>query len=138
MALAIEEAIQRRAPDVAEVVAEGAAEPAPAPLLQIELSDAWLPAGDLGALDAPVMRAVGGRDVLFVALDGTRYAYRPACPACGGSLAEARLNGARLECSCGRRYDVRHAGRSVDGEAAHLEPVPLLADGSGAIRVALA
>src|SRR4051794_16628859 len=59
MTLAIEEAIHRRAPDVAEVVAEGAAEPAPAPLLQIELADglraapangggAWTEAGPLG------------------------------------------------------------------------------------------
>jgi hypothetical protein len=49
------------------------------------------------------------------------------------------VTGARLVCDgCGRRFDVRHAGRSVDGEDVHLEPVPLLADESGAIRVALA
>src|SRR6185312_16620838 len=54
--LAIEDAIQKAAPDVEAVVAEGAVEPAPAPLLQIELSQSWAPAGDLGDLSAPVVR----------------------------------------------------------------------------------
>jgi Fe-S cluster biogenesis protein NfuA/nitrite reductase/ring-hydroxylating ferredoxin subunit len=149
MALAIEEAIHRVAPDVAEVVAEGAAAPAPAPLLQIELSDglrppngatAWTDAGAAGDLDAagPVVRTVRGADVLFVGAGGERWAYRPACPACGGSLAAARLAGDALACgSCGAGFDVRRAGRALDGGAAHLEPVPLLVADDGTVRVAL-
>jgi Fe-S cluster biogenesis protein NfuA/nitrite reductase/ring-hydroxylating ferredoxin subunit len=152
--LAIEEAIQRAAPDVAEVVAEGAAEPPPAPLLQIQMSEglraaparnggaAWTDAGPLDDLDVldggPVVRAVGGADVLFVAAGGARYAYRPACPACGESLAVATLSGDALACgSCGARFDVRRAGRALDGGELHLEPVPLLAGGDGTVRVAL-
>ena len=153
--LAIEDAIHKAAPDVDAVVAEGAAEPAPAPagLLQIELSEAlrappgpapadgvWAPAGDLGDLDAdrPVVRAVAGAEVLFVALDGERYAYRPACPACGASLDRGALDGAALRCGgCGERYDVRAAGRGVDTPERHLEPVPLLVGADGAARVAL-
>jgi Fe-S cluster biogenesis protein NfuA/nitrite reductase/ring-hydroxylating ferredoxin subunit len=156
--LAIEDAIHKAAPDVEAVVAEGAAQPAPAPgLLQIQLSDglrapepepapapigggAWAPAGDLGDLDAggPVVRAVAGAEVLFVALDGDRYAYRPACPGCGASLDGAGMEGPALRCGgCGERYDVRGAGRGLDTPDRHLEPVPLLVDAGGAARVAL-
>jgi len=136
--LAIEEAIQRAAPDVEAIVADGAVEaPAPA-LLQIELSDAWMPAGDLGALDAPAVRAVAGREVLFVAFDDARYAYRPGCPACGDSLDGAVVEGDALACGgCGARYDVRHAGRGLDDADRHLEPVPLLVGADGGVRVAV-
>ena len=150
--LAIEEAIQRAAPDVEEIVAEGAVEAAPAPaLLQIELSDglradppptdgAWTAAGELpDAGDGePVVMDVAGASLLFVALDGGRYAYRPGCPACGASLAGAALAGPELRCGgCGTRYDVRHAGRGLDASEHHLEPVPLLVGADGVARVAL-
>jgi len=151
--LAIEEAIQRAAPDVEEIVAEGtveAAPPAPA-LLQIELSDglraappqadgAWTAAGELPEVrdGEPVVMDVAGAPLLFVALDGGRYAYRPGCPACGTSLAGAALAGAELRCAgCGTRYDVRHAGRGLDASEHHLEPVPLLVGADGVARVAL-
>jgi Fe-S cluster biogenesis protein NfuA/nitrite reductase/ring-hydroxylating ferredoxin subunit len=156
--LAIEEAIQRAAPDVEEIVAEGAAEAPPPPpaLLQIEVSDglrapaggngagtgeaAWTAAGalpDLGG-GGPVVREIAGAPLLFVALDGGRYAYRPSCPACGASLAGAALAGSELRCgACGSRYDVRHAGRGLDDPGHHLEPVPLLVGADGIARVAL-
>jgi len=151
--LAIEEAIQRAAPDVEEIVAEGAVEaapPAPA-LLQIELSDglraappqtdgAWTAAGELPDVGdgEPVVVDVAGAPLLFVGLDGGRYAYRPECPACGTSLAGAALAGAELRCGgCGARYDVRHAGRGLDASEHHLEPVPLLVGPDGVARVAL-
>jgi Fe-S cluster biogenesis protein NfuA/nitrite reductase/ring-hydroxylating ferredoxin subunit len=147
--LAIEDAIHKAAPDVERIEAEGAAAPAPAPLLQLEISEglrapapgpAWADAGDLGDIDAgrPQVRDVAGEEVLFVALDATRYAYRPACPACRGSLDGAALRDEELECpGCGRRYDVRRAGRCAADAAVHLEPVPLLVDGDGAVKVAL-
>jgi Fe-S cluster biogenesis protein NfuA/nitrite reductase/ring-hydroxylating ferredoxin subunit len=136
--LAIEDAIERAAPDVDSIVAEGATAPPPAPLLQIELSDTWASAGDLGDLTAPVVRPVAGSDVLFLALDGDRYAYRPACPACGGSLDGAALDGDALGCGgCGARYDVRRAGRGLDEPERHLEPVPLLVGADGGVRVAV-
>jgi nitrite reductase/ring-hydroxylating ferredoxin subunit len=147
--LAVEDAIRKAAPDVEGIEAEGAAAPAAGPpLLRIEVSEAarrapdaaWAPAGAMGELpgDRPALRPVAGEDVLFVRLGRGVYAYRPECPGCGAALATGRLNGARLACDgCGRRYDVRHAGRSVDGDDVHMEPVPLLVDPSGAIRVAL-
>jgi nitrite reductase/ring-hydroxylating ferredoxin subunit len=84
------------------------------------------------------VRAVAGAEVLFVALDGDRYAYRPACPGCGASLDGGLLEGPVLRCGgCGERYDVRGAGRGLDTPDRHLEPVPLLVDADGAARVAL-
>jgi Fe-S cluster biogenesis protein NfuA/nitrite reductase/ring-hydroxylating ferredoxin subunit len=162
--LAIEDAIHKAAPDVEAVVAEGARAPASATpaLLQIELSDAlggpaaqaapaasvagttgdgaWAAAGraDEVAGAAPAVREVAGAPVLFVALGGDRYAYRPDCPACGAGLASATLDGDALGCSgCGHRYDVRRAGRCLDAPDLHLEPVPLLVDADGLVRVAL-
>jgi Fe-S cluster biogenesis protein NfuA/nitrite reductase/ring-hydroxylating ferredoxin subunit len=153
--LAIEDAIQKAAPDVEAVVAAGAVEPAPAPLLQIELSDGlgapappapdadgmWAPAGslaDLGDGAPPVVRSVAGAPVLFVALEGARYAYRPACPGCGASLEGGSLDGTALACpGCGARYDARHAGRGIDAPEQHLEPVPLLEGPDGVTRVAI-
>jgi nitrite reductase/ring-hydroxylating ferredoxin subunit len=85
-----------------------------------------------------VLRDVAGEAILFVRLGRGAYAYRPLCPGCGSSLADGTVNGARLTCAgCGHRYDVRHAGRCLDAEDVHLEPVPLLAGADGAIRVAL-
>jgi Fe-S cluster biogenesis protein NfuA/nitrite reductase/ring-hydroxylating ferredoxin subunit len=145
--LAIEDAIHKAAPDVEGIEADGAATPAPPPLLQLEVSDAlrapppaWTAAGRLGELDGggPVVRTLDGSDVLFATLDGMPYAYRPACPACGDPLRDAALAGAELACpGCGHRYDVRHAGRSVSDAGLHLEPVPLLVDGEGLVKVAL-
>ncbi len=149
--LAIEEAIHKAAPDVEAIEADGAAEPAPPPLLQLEISDAlrrpaepsggtWATAGalaDVGA-DAPQLREVAGERLLFVRLDGGAYAYRPACPSCGASLADGALKEAALCCTgCGLRYDVRAAGTCLDDPTLHLAPVPLLVDGAGTVRVAL-
>jgi Fe-S cluster biogenesis protein NfuA len=130
--LAIEEAIGRAAPDVERVEAVGAAPPEPG-LLQIEMP-AWADAGSLADLpdDAPVVRD----DILLVRLGRAAYAYRPACGGCGASLADATLDGAELACgSCGRRYDVRRAGR---GDDAHLAAFPLLVGEDGRMRVAVA
>jgi hypothetical protein len=56
----------------------------------------------------------------------------------GGSLDAAGLVGAELTCpGCGNRYDVIRAGRCVDAPELHLEPVPLLVDDAGLVRVAL-
>ena len=142
--LAIEESIRGRAPEVEEVRAE-AMEAAPK-LLQIELPrapapsrPAWSMAGGVPEIPGggPVLKTVSGEPVLFVRLGERYYAYRPACPACGQSLESAALDGAQLGCpGCATAYDVRHAGRSADPDV-HLDPVPLLVDEDGLVRVAL-
>jgi Fe-S cluster biogenesis protein NfuA/nitrite reductase/ring-hydroxylating ferredoxin subunit len=154
--LAIEDAIQKAAPDLRAIEAEGAARP-PAPaqgLLQLEVSEAlhdrpagatdgdprWATAGGMAELPGggSVVRRVSGEDVLFLRLNGTLYAYRPACPECGASLDRAALEAAELTCAaCARRYDVRGAGRCLDAPGLHLDPVPLLVDDAGLVKVAL-
>jgi Fe-S cluster biogenesis protein NfuA/nitrite reductase/ring-hydroxylating ferredoxin subunit len=145
--LAIEKAIQEAAPDVDEVVAEGAADESggPPPLLQIEVrqpSDgAWAMAGGLPELAGgrPLVKTVAGEEVLFLKLDASFYAYRPGCPGCGTVLADAPLAGIELECpACRNRYDVLRAGRCLDVPELHLEPVPLLVDDAGLVKIALA
>ncbi|MEA2246951.1 MAG: hypothetical protein QOH46_1480 [Solirubrobacteraceae bacterium] len=155
--LAIEDAIHKAAPDVERVEAEGATVPAhpPPTLLQIELSDslrkpaaappaepdaAWAIAGVMPELagGGPVLRRVSGEPVLFVGIQDARYAYRPGCPACHASMDGGSLDGVELACpACGHRYDVRRAGRSLEDPDLHLDPVPLLVDPAGLVKVAL-
>jgi Fe-S cluster biogenesis protein NfuA/nitrite reductase/ring-hydroxylating ferredoxin subunit len=160
--LAIEEAIHKAAPDIDRIEAEGvdAAVPAPAGggLLQIEMAlpmaaaapangtgngngnEAWAMAGGMPELrgGGHVVKLVSGEPVLFASLEETVYAYRPDCPACARSLAEGALVATELACpGCGHRYEVRLAGRCLDDPDLHLEPVPLLVDDAGLVKVAL-
>lgn len=154
--LAIEDAVLKGVPDVERVEAEdegaGQAAPAASPLLQIEVMPpaapeaAWAPAGALPQLPAGglLLKEIAGERILFVRLgDGTPYAYLPQCPGCHesvqeGSLASEGLVGAELTCPhCGHRYDVVRAGRCLDAPELHLEPVPLLVDEAGLVRVAV-
>lgn len=151
--LAIENAIRKSAPEIEAVIAD---EPPDSPLLQIERSPtararapepdgSWEMAGGLPELSSRglVVKEVAGTPLLFFKLAGRVYGYRSSCPACHGTLADARLEGTELTCGgCGQRYDAMRAGRGLEpgGRASdfHLEPVPLLEDQDGLVRVALA
>jgi Fe-S cluster biogenesis protein NfuA/nitrite reductase/ring-hydroxylating ferredoxin subunit len=151
--LAIEDAVLKAAPDVDAVQAEEEGDAgAVSPLLQIELvtpaepEGVWAAAGALPQLagGGTLLKEIVGEAVLFLRLgDGTTYAYRPECPGCAGSLEHSSLDsaglvGAELTCpGCAHRYDVVRAGRCVDAPGLHLEPVPLLTDDAGLVRVAL-
>jgi Fe-S cluster biogenesis protein NfuA/nitrite reductase/ring-hydroxylating ferredoxin subunit len=154
--LAIEDAVLKAAPDVDRVEAEddtaGNGAGTGSGLLQIEVvkppepEGAWAAAGALPQLagGGTLLKQIAGERVLFLRLgDGATYAYRPDCPGCEGSLehaslAPAGLVGAELTCpSCGHRYDVVRAGRCLDAPDLQLEPVPLLVDDAGLVRVAL-
>ncbi len=80
--------------------------------------------------------AAGDVAVLVCSVRGTLYAYRDQCASCGSSLREGTLSREVLSCPCGSRYDVSRAGTGLDGLAAHLDPLPLLADSQG-VRVAV-
>ncbi len=153
--LAIEDAIRKAAPEIEEVIADGAlnSEPEPA-LLQLEVlggpvqapppagngGPSWAMAGGLPQLKGggTLVKEVEGERVLFLELHHDVYAYRPDCPHCGASLGEGSLSGEELACSgCGKRFDVQRAGRGLDADELHLEPVPLLRDDAGMVRVAL-
>jgi Fe-S cluster biogenesis protein NfuA/nitrite reductase/ring-hydroxylating ferredoxin subunit len=150
--LAIEDAIFKAAPDVEEVRAEGVVTPAAAPpgLLQLEIvkpaaapsvsPGAWAMAGGMPQLSGGgvLLKEVSGEPVLFLRPSERVYAYRPACPGCSRTLEEASLRANELICAgCGNRYDVLRAGRCLDAPQLHLEPVPLLVDDAGLVKVAL-
>jgi len=149
--LAIEGAVQDAAPEVAEVVVEGMTAPPEPRLLQIgprpdTSPDAgppaasggqWVPLPDIGPPSSrPVTASAGDVAVLVCSVRGTLYAYRDECASCGSPMGEGTLHREVLTCPCGARYDVCRAGAGLDGLAAHLGPLPLLADSQG-VRVAV-
>jgi Fe-S cluster biogenesis protein NfuA/nitrite reductase/ring-hydroxylating ferredoxin subunit len=139
--LAIEDAIQRMAPEVERVEAEGVSAPE---LLQLEVAEPlrgdWETVGGLPELRArsTLVKQVAGATVLFAALDEDLYAYRDRCPGCEGSLDGASFANGELGCPvCERSFDVRRAGRCLDEPQLSLEPLPLLTDDAGIVKVAL-
>ena len=154
--LAIEGAVQEAAPEVTEVVVEGMTAPPEPALLQIgprpgavtavppgaglpadSAGGEWVTLPDIGPPSSrPVTASAGGVTVLVCAVRGTLYAYRDGCPSCGSAMGGGRLDREVLTCSCGARYDVSRAGAGLGNLAAHLDPLPLLADSQG-VRVAV-
>jgi Fe-S cluster biogenesis protein NfuA/nitrite reductase/ring-hydroxylating ferredoxin subunit len=156
--LAVEEAIYEAAPDVTAIHVEGVQEELAAapiagfvPLSELEGNGkkheaakardevGWEDVLGLDAILPGALRAeqVAGRDILFCRLEETLYAYSNTCPGCGQPLAGGGLTGSVLACPiCSQHYDVVHAGRGVDLDSIHLEPVPLLRE-NGRVKVAL-
>ncbi|HET7659905.1 MAG TPA: NifU family protein [Oryzihumus sp.] len=153
----IERAVLDAAPEVLAVDVQGvAAREKPLPLLQIgrppsesapaaveaaeaaEVSDdGWAHLEVAVAAGHVARRLVGGLPVAVCALGSTPYAYRDACATCAAPLSGGTLEGEELTCAaCGSRYDVRLAGRSLSPDGRHLDPLPLLPEGTG-WRVAL-
>jgi Fe-S cluster biogenesis protein NfuA/nitrite reductase/ring-hydroxylating ferredoxin subunit len=161
--LAVEKAIYEAAPDVAGIevvepveakstgppVMPGllalpvvsspgpASRPVPLPLVS--------PSGDWVTLAARATHIDNGSvlktradagSVLIARVGDVFYAYVAKCPACGGSMENASLDGAVLACDiCGARYDIRRAGAGIDSDF-RIEPLPLLED-SGVLRIAI-
>jgi len=139
--LAIEQAIQEAAPDVTGILVEGELNGGPAapPGELVAIGPARRSASahadavwhDLPALDgldgAPQVQEVGGREVLFCRAEKGLYAYGAHCPACSAELALGELSGHLLVCgTCGKGFDVIHAGRAADQSDLHLDPFPIL------------
>jgi nitrite reductase/ring-hydroxylating ferredoxin subunit len=78
----------------------------------------------------------GNEPLVLCKLGNQFYAYYDRCPGCNMPLHLGSLEGGTLTCQLAHRYDIRHAGRGVDGNCLHLEPLPLLAQ-NGAVKVAL-
>jgi nitrite reductase/ring-hydroxylating ferredoxin subunit len=147
VSLTIEEAVRAAAPELTGIVVDG--EVQSSPVLQIgRRPDAPTPeathpvwrhpsAAELPHEGQVTSVQLGGSHVMATRIEETYYAYVDRCPACEASLVSAALHGSVLTCgNCESRYDVRLAGRAVDGSGRHLDPLPLLDDASG-IRVAL-
>jgi Fe-S cluster biogenesis protein NfuA/nitrite reductase/ring-hydroxylating ferredoxin subunit len=148
LTLAVETAIQAAAPEVsgievAEPVAGGSGSVIPVTALRSRLDanvapgGGWTAVDELGDLAPGRLGAfsVAGTAVVGARLGGDLFAYRDRCPVCTGSLAGGSLGrmlggsaaDAVLRCpTCSARFDVRRAGRGLDGTDVHLEPVPLL------------
>ena len=142
---AVEGAVLEAAPEIERIEVEGVVPPGgaggliPAESLSLRRRDPEWEAlsGPLdGIADVVTAQQVNGSTLAVLRLEEQLYAYRDGCPACGGSLAGARLRGDLLDCpGCARSYDVRRAGRAA-GDGPDLNPVPLLEDPSG-VRVAV-
>jgi nitrite reductase/ring-hydroxylating ferredoxin subunit len=156
LTLAVETAIRDAAPEVTGIDVEET--PVSSPVIPVtalrsRLDTPAVPAGGwtaVAGLGDLLSGSVGGFAVEGIAVIGVRvgrdlYAYLDACPCCGAGLAAGtvarRLGGgaedAVLRCpGCAAHFDVRRAGRGLDGTDAHLEPVPLLVrDGVVALAV---
>ena len=154
MKLAVEEAIYDAAPDVTAIIVEGSVKEEKPALAFVPISQlngnaheakaerdavGWEDVLGLDGIPSGTLRMeeVGGRDMLFCRLEETLYAYENTCPGCSQPLGGAHLEGNVLACSiCGQHYDIVHAGRGVDLDSLHLEPVPLLNE-NGRVRVSL-
>ncbi|HEX8919620.1 MAG TPA: NifU family protein [Chloroflexota bacterium] len=147
--LAIEEAIRTACPDIDGIDAEGVTAPPPAAASFVPLSSllppdarrngaAWVAVGDLQLESSEMTELrISGQPVLFCRLDDTFFAYRTSCPHCSQPLSLGVLSGGELACSgCRHRFDVRAAGRCLDADGLHLDPVPLLMR-SGEVKIAL-
>lgn len=138
--LAVKQAIEEACPDLAGFEVEGMASAAPdgAPPAVGSTRRDWvvvegareLAAGSLMPVQTP------GPALVICKADRELYAYRDRCPACNLPLHLGTLDDGLLRCRAGHRYNVRQAGRSVDRADLHLDPFPLLVEGSVA-RVAL-
>ncbi len=153
--LAIEESIYKAAPDLDGLQVEGVAEPPPRPGIPVtfvpprrnknstrptQQDSGWKVIEELPSLSVGTLKAVTIQNeaLLFCQVAETYYAYKNRCGNCDTPLDGGRLEETTLTCSsCGRHYDVCHAGRCLDAlDLLPLEAVPLLVE-SGKVKVAL-
>jgi len=141
--LAVRHAIEEACPDLAGFEVEGMAKNAAAngdrPFEHVpKAAPKWIQvpaAHDLA--DNEMMTVHEGNESLLVCRLGEQfYAYHDRCPGCNMPLHLGKLERGTLTCELGHRFDVRYAGRGLDGNALHLEPLPLLAQ-NAAVKVAL-
>jgi Fe-S cluster biogenesis protein NfuA/nitrite reductase/ring-hydroxylating ferredoxin subunit len=152
--LAIEDIIYKAAPDLEGLQVEGVTEPPARPGIPVtfvppkrnkDTARPAKPAGGWSVVEGllPLLPGtlkvvtVQQEPLLFIQIAGTYYAYHNRCGSCGAPLDRGVLEGTELRCSsCGRSYDVCHAGRCLDAADLFLEAVPLLVE-DGSVKVAL-
>lgn len=148
--LAVQRAIEEAAPEIIRIDVEGgspddAPDAAATAATPVSLGRKPIQAAPM----APIygLRALAAGRVGALEIEGTKlivcrvrsqlYAYRNACPACASGLDTASVEGPVLRCAvCGAAYDLPRAGRSLDGNPTHLDPLPLVEDG-GEVRIAV-
>lgn len=129
---AVRQSVEEACPDLMGFEVEGVS-PSPASGLHLPPgAPRWTVVDELGPLRDGSLRAVevAGVPVLVCKTRGSLYAYRNVCPSCGRPLADATLKDDILCCREGHRFDVYHAGVGCGELDAHLDPLPLLVEGS--------
>ncbi len=132
--LAIEEAVFEAAPEITAVVVDDVA----------HVSDAqpakWQELPAVQTLEDGSARTIelDGTELLVCRIGKSLYAYGTVCPGCAEALPPAAVQTGAVTCiSCGRRFDVKRAGRALDESSnLQLEPFPLVVE-NGRARVAL-
>jgi Fe-S cluster biogenesis protein NfuA/nitrite reductase/ring-hydroxylating ferredoxin subunit len=159
--LAIKQALEEHAPDLAGLEVQGVSEPPRAdgafelPVVNSGGSHAELPiTGELPMVNAQPPRwvpleianavrsgevrpvRVDGAGLLLANVAGSLLAYRDTCASCGEPLHDGELVGTMLRCRrCDVEFDLPRAGRAAGAEPLQLTPVPLLE--AGGVRVAV-
>jgi Fe-S cluster biogenesis protein NfuA/nitrite reductase/ring-hydroxylating ferredoxin subunit len=155
--LAIKQALDEHAPDLAGLDVQGVTEAPPngrrprftfelpvvhagglEPVAAAEPPPRWVPLAAAAGLEPGGLRALAaeGAALLVANVDGTLLAYLDSCAACGEPLRDGVLDRGMLGCpACGVEFDLPRAGRAAGGEPLQLVPVPLLE--SGGVRVAV-
>ncbi|TFD54735.1 hypothetical protein E3T55_02790 [Cryobacterium frigoriphilum] len=151
--LAVEDAIERAAPEVTRIDVEEPVKVAaviPVAALRIRLADApdtadaradlggsWQPVPELADLDPGEVAGfvVAGVPILATRTSSDVFVFRDHCPRCAASMAGATLQralaapagGGLLRCpTCRKHFDVRAAGACIEDKGVHLDPLPLL------------
>ncbi|MGH2867179.1 MAG: NifU family protein, partial [Solirubrobacteraceae bacterium] len=143
--LAIKQALDEHAPDLAGLDVQGVTEESAAaglggfelPVVHSESLGAelpmangaagngsgppprWMPVADDARPPRGGLRAlqVDGTPLLLADVDGSLLAYANACAACGEPLESGELTGAMLRCgACAVEFDLPRAGRAAGGE----------------------
>ncbi len=155
--LAIEQALNDLAPDLAGIDVEGVVEEKPRAMpagfipLQavgpksngariVTAPPAWQPLGGLEGMEDGELRSVNVSDTetIVCRLGESLFAYNGRCPSCTLPLRDGVLDGTTLCCrQCAARFDLVHAGRGLDDPTLHLQPFPILHDVGGKARIAV-
>ncbi|MBA2682551.1 MAG: NifU family protein [Ktedonobacteraceae bacterium] len=150
--LAIEEAINKAAPDLESLQVDGVTTP-PRPINVTPLRKGKGEGSSESTNKVIIWNIISGLDTLadgglvaktvqqtalvFCRVGETYYAYRNRCRNCSAPLDQGRLELVALVCgACGKQYDVTRAGRCLDTPNLFLEPIPLLVK-DGQIKVSL-
>ena len=140
--LAIKQALEEMAPDLAGLEVEGmnaGAVPATVDLPVVMSASAWVDVEAVVSLTDGSLTAVSvaGAELVVANVDGSLLAYRDRCASCGAPLHDGLLLAGALSCpECARSFFLPSAGRSMDDDRMQLEPVPLLRE-DGRVKVAL-
>jgi Fe-S cluster biogenesis protein NfuA/nitrite reductase/ring-hydroxylating ferredoxin subunit len=136
--LGIKQAIEEHCPDLLGLEVEGIASSTNHEKSQQQTAAGWKVIKGLDVLPNGAMKAVEipGLKLIVCRVNKQLYAYRNLCPACERSFSNGSLEDTILACQMGHRYDVQLAGKCTDDPDIHLDPFPLLEEGSS-VKIAV-